>query len=145
MLLSSPARLRARGVGWMPRLLRTNRGSSKVSRSRPSVLDIAGCVIDSRSAALDTLPSSIRMCNATKRLRSIRESLLRFTLASYNADDWMRSKKYIGSNGTASASSLSGSEYVCAGSPLTRFDPGSDTASARLSEAGFFCAIFVAP
>jgi hypothetical protein len=57
----------------------------------------------------------------------------------------MKSKKYIGSNGNASASSLSGSEYVCAGSPFTRLDPGSDTASARLSEAGFFCAIFAAP
>ena len=56
----------------------------------------------------------------------------------------MRSKKYMGSNDSASASFATGSEYVWLGSPFAQLDPESDTASSRLSEAGFFCAIFVA-
>ena len=56
----------------------------------------------------------------------------------------MRSKKYIGSHDIASASLATGSEYVWLGPPFAQLDPESDTASARLSEAGFFCAIFVA-
>ena len=37
---------------------------------------------------------------------------------------------------------MTGLEHVALGFPFTRCYPESDTASARLSEAGFFCAIF---
>lgn len=64
----------------MPLLLRTKSGSSKVSLNRPNVLDMAGWVIESRSAALETLPSSSNTSNETNRLRSILASLFKFIL-----------------------------------------------------------------
>ena len=67
-------------MGCMPLLLRTKSGSSKVSLNRPNVLDMAGWVIESRSAALETLPSSSNTSNETNRLRSILASLFKFIL-----------------------------------------------------------------
>ena len=87
----------------MPRLLRTNKGSSKVSRSLPSVLDIAGWVMESLSAALDTLPSSSKICSATSKLRSILARRVRFTCGPYNVGDCVQLKKYIRSNDTSNA------------------------------------------
>ena len=60
----------ARSVGAMPRCVRTNKGSSKLSRSRVSMPLTAGWVSDRRSAARVTLRSSSRASRALSRFKS---------------------------------------------------------------------------
>jgi hypothetical protein len=64
----------ALGVGCIPRLERTNKGSLNVSLKRPKVFDIAGWVIDILRAAEETLHSSSKICSETNKLRSTLES-----------------------------------------------------------------------
>jgi hypothetical protein len=65
----------AYGVGCMPWPVRTNSGSLKVRRRRPSALLIAGCDRPMRRAAVVTLRSFSSASNTTSRFRSSDDSL----------------------------------------------------------------------
>src|SRR5262245_6550585 len=66
-----PAISKARLVGVSPRLVRTNSGSSKVARKRPSIRLAADCVRPSRSAARVTFRSSKITLSAINKFRSV--------------------------------------------------------------------------
>ena len=70
----------ARGVGYIPVVVRTRSSSSNIARNRLSALLIAGWLRPTRSAAFVTCRSVRSASSATSRLRSIER---RFIYHSY--------------------------------------------------------------